>query len=358
MTTYEEIMLIGTVVTGIGTPVSIVIGYINWRGNQIQQKGLEIQNEQTDEYRQQTDIMRAQAAGAPVSVPVRIHSVSPTVSVQLSWFQRHGSLPYAILAVILAIASTSLLYAFLHAPLESIHGTVEVAEGSEKVSIPVKAHPPYEVLATANWSTNIWPDKREDGKFSLSFNTDAPKNATVDWEVIPLPAESKVGQDKASEQLAARDQAVQTLQQQLRTLNDELNELKANEWPTLKPQTIETISQALKAVGPHQYVLWSCPSSDCSSFASGLRTAFAEAGWSLLPSPPPPNFYIDKGGPPPGWAIDGLDDDTGLHALHDVIKSTLGGEIPTNRYTAPKDMHYVEIRVGQKPFELQLTQIP
>ena len=98
MTLYDTILFVCAVITAIGTPISIWIGYLNLRGNRIQQ-------EQTGEYREQTEIMRAQAAGAPV--PARVHSL-PSAAAQLSWFRRQGGLPYLMLAGIFAVASASL----------------------------------------------------------------------------------------------------------------------------------------------------------------------------------------------------------------------------------------------------------
>lgn len=250
---YETFTLVCAAITAAGTPISIWLGFISRRSNQIQQ-------EQTGEYREQTEIMRAEAMGA--TVPVRIHSLPPA-TVQLSWLRRQGALPYLILAVIFAIASASLFYAYSQA------------------SVQVR------------------------------------------------------------------------LQKEIARLHGELNELKANQWPTLTEDTISRISKILGAAGSHQYDLDSCASPDCIYFANGLRTAFAQAGWLPIAPPPVRPWSIP---PPPGWAINGNDDDLGMKALHDAIQQNLHVEIPTGRFGAPEGMHYLSIRIGRKPFGVQLTQ--
>lgn len=148
------------------------------------------------------------------------------------------------------------------------------------------------------------------------------------------------------------------VQEQVRGLSNELSELRANQWPTLTPNSIDAISKALAAVGRHQYDLVFNNSPDCLSFASGLRAAFDKASWTQVVETPD-NAYLRAWSvpAPPGWAVNGFDDDAAMYALHDAIKSTLHTEIPTGRYSAPKDHHYISIRIGQKPFELQLSQV-
>jgi hypothetical protein len=342
MTLYDTIILVCGVITAIGTPISIWIGILNRRANQIQ-------HEQTGEYREQTEIMRAQAAGAPV--PARIHSL-PSASAQLSWFRRQGALPYGILAAIFSVASAGLFYAYSHAPIQSLHGTIAIAQNSHEVSVAVDANPPYEVLATPNWNTNVWPEKRDKGQFSLGFNTPAPSDAVVDWEVIPLPVESKAGK-QVSEQLAARDEAVRTLQQEVGTLHDELNDLKATQWPTLKAETIRTLTISLAKAGHHEFDLFSCPSSDCDSFSDGFRQALHGASWYQRPhSVSQLQFKL-----PSGWVIAGYGDKAGMDALHDAIKETLHVDVPTLNYPVqPKTEPYVQFMIGPKPKDLRLSQ--
>jgi hypothetical protein len=133
----------------------------------------------------------------------------------------------------------------------------------------------------------------------------------------------------------------------------EIDELKANEWPTLTTRTIDAISKVLAAAGPHHYDLDSCTSPDCIYFSNGLRTAFAKAGW--LPAvPAPPRAWSIP--PPPGWAANGNEDDSGLKAVRDAILQNLHVTIPTGRFSAPEGMHWVSLRIGQKQFDIQLSQ--
>jgi hypothetical protein len=91
---------------------------------------------------------------------------------------------------------------------------------------------------------------------------------------------------------------------------------------------------------------------DCLVFVSGLRAALDKAGWTQREEP-----FPSIGGPPAsGWVVNGFDDDQAMNATHDAIKDNLHADIPTGRYSAPLGEHFIGIRIGRKPFELQLSQ--
>ena len=162
---------------------------------------------------------------------------------------------------------------------------------------------------------------------------------------------------ESAARLASLEPSVAPKIGEVNSVRNELTELKANRWPKLDDATIEGIAKDLAAVGKHNYELAFNNCVDCLEFVSGLRAALDKAGWTERDTHTLPPMIASIGGPPAsGWAVNGFDDDQAMNAVRDAIKNNLHAEIPTGRYTAPAGEHFIGLRIGLKPFELQLSQ--
>jgi hypothetical protein len=143
----------------------------------------------------------------------------------------------------------------------------------------------------------------------------------------------------------------ESVEQTIKGLSAELADYKAREWPELKPKTIEALKSLLMKAGRHEFDVFSCASQDCDSFADGFRTAFFGASWFQRPHSISKLVFKF----PQGWVIAGYGDKTGMDALHDAIKKVLHVDVPTLNYP-PNPDRYVQLMIGPKPKDLQLSQ--
>ncbi len=261
----HTIALLTLIVLVLGVLVSCYVAFLNRETNQIQ-------NEQTREYKEQTEVMRADALGGPV--PARVYNL-PSATVQLSWLRRQGAKPFVVLAAILLFAAIGALTVLLRSP-QSIQGTTEVPANQTQLSVPVTAKPPYEVIVTANWNSTVWVTKREDGQFVLSFGAPAPKDAEVDWQLIPI-AESTISPDKIKTQLAEQDQQFRILQDQVAMIEEDK---RKHDWPVPTAGLQQALTNTLRGLGPHPLEI-SCEDDHCEALSDALSKAAKDAAWSV-----------------------------------------------------------------------------
>ena len=153
-----------------------------------------------------------------------------------------------------------------------VTGTADVPANVNRLRIEADITPPYEVFATPSWATVIVPTERAAGYFELAFMNPAPRGgATVDWQVIPIPA-SKAKSKELSSQFAERDQ-------QLRALQSEVAQLYAHQWPVLSDRKKGALISALRSAGRSTLTI-SCNDDDCEALADDIKDAAQKADWN------------------------------------------------------------------------------